>query len=183
MPGATTTAHEVADARGMLLPEDVALIQKYAKDLPPGVVVDLGAGAGTTSLAALQANRELLVDTYDIEQGPLDSVSQLMTNVYLAHRWRGFKMDSLAAAEIYKGNILSMVMLDTSHKYEATVEEIKTWAPLTPLIWFHDYTGPDSLGVFPAVNEAVALGILEIVEAAGWGVVCRTFPQSDPRWR
>ena len=173
-------AHELAVSRRMLDWEDVDLIQDMARSLGlEPMIVDLGAGSGTTA-AAIYAVRPLArVYTIDISEENLHWAQQFLTNCnYSLDRWAGIQRDSVEAAASFENESLDMVLIDTTHEYEGTVAELAAWVPnlkprigpLGGLLWCHDYRGLYP-GVTRAVDEAVVAGLIgrSEVRGLGWG--------------
>lgn len=166
----TTPAHDLARSRMFLLVEDVDLIISLVQSLPEKpVVADVGAGSGTTAMAVLGANEGAKIFTIDINPENVDWAEINLRAYYDTKNWQGVEADSLNAARLAADEYFDMVMLDTSHEYEATEQEIKAWLPKLKsggVFWFHDYIGSD---VKRAVDEAAALGLLEKIDQMGLG--------------
>lgn len=163
-------AHSLALTRLFLKTEDVDLIRRLVSELPEvPVVIDIGAGSGTTALAVF-AERELAhVTTIDHDQANIDWAALAVENAGFRATWASVTKDSVEAAAIFKNNGAHMIMLDTSHTHHDTRAEIAAWLPKLRskgIFWFHDYIGS---GVNLAVNEAVQLGLLKEISQEGLG--------------
>ncbi len=173
----TCAAHDLAKEHGQLLPEDVDLIQEMVRSLPehPVHVVDLGAGFGTTAVSVFTARPEN-VTVWSIDTNPQRIGSTLGSVARIARRsdWRALPLDALGDASYWpdwsRGVVIDMLMLDTSHEYEATKLELEAWLPwVRPggLLWLHDYT-PSYPGCVRAIDEAVKEGLIGHKETRGW---------------
>lgn len=170
-------AHALAISRRFLLVEDVDLIQEAVRTLPQDrsvLVVDLGAGSGTTALSVFDVRPEnVRVLTVDHDPVAMDSTRQCMTNAEYVQNWFGFLTesdDTLPAQALFAGPY-DMLMVDAGHEYEEVRRDLAAWLPLVReggIVWCHDFT-ESYPGVIAAVDEAVADGRLVFVKAAGWG--------------
>lgn len=173
-------AHELATARAFLRLEDVDFIRDVAHSLPENpIVVDLGAGGGTTALAVFAQRDDARILTVDEAEEALSSCEAVVTNIGRRAHWVGWLADSVEAASSFDREA-DLIMLDTSHAYEHTVREIEAWLPkLKPggVFWFHDYVDiGNGYGVDRAVDEAVRRGELSIMDVAGLGAACVKLP-------
>jgi 16S rRNA C1402 (ribose-2'-O) methylase RsmI len=67
--------------------------------------------------------------------------------------------DSLAAAEMFRGQELDMVFIDASHRYEDVLADIRAWLPKTRRLFAgHDYSR-DWPGVVRAVHQIFGTAI------------------------
>lgn len=167
----TTPAHELALSRLFLTVEDVDLIMSLVKNLPVKypVIADIGAGSGTTALAVMSQNARVKLTTIDISAENVNWTKLNVKPYYSLDRWDGIVSDSVLAAKLFEDRYFHMVMLDTSHEYEATKQEISAWLPKLKhegVFWFHDYIGSE---VDKAVDEAVKAGLLTEISRAGLG--------------
>lgn len=166
-------AHNLAVSRAFLREEDVDLIQEMVAMLPSSFVrvVDLGAGSGTTALAVLCSRKEnIQVITIDISQEALDWSQKAVENAGYLDKWKGICSDSKEDLEI---NFIDFLLLDTSHEYEDTKQELEVWLPKLKskaLIWLHDYEG-EYPGVKRALTRIRKKWIIEEigVKGLGWG--------------
>jgi predicted O-methyltransferase YrrM len=170
---------------GLITDEDADLIRRVATDLPEGsTVVDLGAGYGGTALAVLSSNPTVKVVSVDRNPDMLAHTRAALEQAGFLDRWEGLEMLSLEAPERFEDASLPLVLLDTSHEYEDTVQEIAAWLPkvrLEGFFWFHDYDAGNSpapppaeciaLGVKRAVDPVIEQGLLKGIERYGWSLL------------
>lgn len=167
-------AHALAESRRYLTSGDVDLIRRLCAVLDDEpIVVDLGAGSGTTAGAVFAERPSAFVMTVDIEQSAVDWAEAFITQAYPDTRlWCGLTCDSVWAARIFGDDTLDLLLIDSSHEYDHTVAEIAAWLPKVKrgaAIWCHDYTDLYP-GVRRAVDEAVASGVVEPVAQDGWSI-------------
>lgn len=168
-------AHKLAESRRMLVPEDVSLIRSLVRSLPERFVtiVDLGAGSGTTAGAVLaERTSNLLICTYDVSVDNMNWCEQFVKNIGGEKAWAGLVEDSVVASGLWEDRTVDMLMIDTSHEYEHTVQELRAWWPKLDagaVVWCHDYRGGYP-GVTQAVDEAVARGEYRKTKVRGLGI-------------
>jgi predicted O-methyltransferase YrrM len=176
----TCDAHALARSRAVLVEEDVDLIRDLVRSLADRtaiMVVDLGAGSGTTA-AAVFAERpaDVTVVTVDVDKQAIQWASRFIENIGVLDRWRGVQGDAAAMGRAWPASVpVDLVLLDASHEYEQTVAEIAAWRDVLRFgspMWLHDYVGYE--GVRQAVDEAVARGDLRVIEQRGLGIAVKT---------
>lgn len=176
--------YEVVRARGYLRDEDVDFIIELAASLPPEFVriADLGAGGGTTALAALtgRAGRTTQMITVDRDgAGVREAEIQVGVLGTEGAEWSGVVGDSAEAASQFLDVVFDMIMLDTSHEYDQTVAEFAAWLPLLSsggIFWCHDYLpaeGHPGYGCTQAIDEAIEREGLQILGIRGLGIGLR----------
>ena len=178
--------HAKAKATGIIHPRDVDLIRDAVRQLESGgIVVDLGAGWGATALAAFSERRDISVYSVDHDPTRIAAVKESLEDAGPGKFWVGVPKRSIEAAGFFGDETVALILLDTSHEYEDTVNEIKAWLPkllLEGLFWFHDYDAghgdvprplPQYLypGLQQAVDEAIARGELVELNRKGWSIL------------
>lgn len=185
----------------MLTESDVDLIQlavSVLDDVRDLRVYDLGAGSGTTAAAVLSVRPDNVHgSTLDIDQENLDWSRKFVTGTWPTgfvtqdhfpvekttmcsfdpphenSQWRWILSRSVPSWGV-KSRSIHLLMIDTSHEYEPTLEELTWWrSKMTPIhyVWLDDYfTYP---GVQQAVDEFVQKGALKILAKADQSVLCR----------
>jgi predicted O-methyltransferase YrrM len=146
------TAHNVVDWTGYLFHGEVDALQEWARSLPPSpVVVNIGAGNGTSGLAFLQARDDLSLTTIDVqlESSPFGCLEGEWAVFNLAGLWplpperyAWIHGDSKEAGKKWKGGPVDLVFVDGDHSYEGCAGDIRAWLPnVKPggLLVVHDY--------------------------------------------
>lgn len=170
-------AHALANSRGFLLEADVDLIQDLCKNLikEDPIVLDIGAGSGTTALSVLCVKPKAKVISLDISAEALRWTGLAIENAGFSSQWQGIDlaMHIVPDADL----VLDALLIDGDHSYKAVKKNVKFYWPLLRLggfVWLHDYSGPDpdSEGVKRAVDEfAEELSI--IGRTSGYSWACR----------
>lgn len=157
------TSESLADAFHYLYPAEVAALKKLALFLQPDpVVINIGAGSGTSGLAFLEARHDLCLVTIDIQAdnspfGCLFAEKQVIEEAGLAGRawyqicgdsvaagkkWPNFTAYNRTAAPYKRGKLVDLVFVDGDHTFEGASNDIKVWwKHLKPfgIMAIHDY--------------------------------------------
>lgn len=183
-------AQKVAEAFGYLTPPELALLQKCAKELADeSIIVNIGAGAGTSALAFIEARPDATVYTIDVQdashpEGSLEGERNAFREAGLFHllndNWFQIHYDSKAMGHDWLNEAMplaDLVYIDGEHSYEGCAGDIAAWLPnLVPggLLAIHDYkkaqNDPREYGrnhPFPGVDQAVD----DLLVDAGYKVV------------
>src|SRR3990172_2796206 len=155
------TARRLAQWQGYLSLPELEYLQSLARDLPPNpVIVNLGAGAGTSTFAFLEARPDAVVFSVDL----LLRESETTTNEHLrlaeappdiAARCIKIWGDSQRVGKAWPGYV-DMVFVDADHSYDGCKGDILAWRDKCDALAFHDYGSPHWPGVADAVNELMA---------------------------
>lgn len=173
------TSSELRDAFRYLFPKELDALKECSRclyDEPEPIIVNIGSGAGTSTLAFLEANPLVTVYSVDkqLEDSPLGCLSaerRVVEQAGYQDRLIQIHNDSMLAGyqwleeEPYR--YVDIVFIDGDHSYEGCKGDIEAWLPnLKPggLLLIHDYN-KESL-VFdpqlhphpkpwPGVNKAV----------------------------
>lgn len=165
-------AHELAVSRRFLEWEDVDLIRHLVSMIPEPAarVVDLGAGSGTTALSVFaERPTGVHVWTVDHHEEALMWSGKAVANIGRSADWTPILGKSVNIPPLEDGGF-DLLLLDTSHEYEDTIQELEIWLPRLrgeKLVWCHDYRGYP--GVTQAVDELVGLGVLKQIDVRGLG--------------
>lgn len=149
---------KLAAAFGMQTPREVLALRVLSYALPDApVIVNIGAGTGTSSLAFAESRTDAKIYTVDIsEGGPFGG----MQNEVNAFEGLGLQLpsqvlgDSIAVGTDWGREQADMVFIDGDHSYEGCLGDIEAWLPHLKkggFLALHDY-GRD---VWPAVEQAV----------------------------
>lgn len=184
---ARDNALRLAASRMYLMREDVLTIQMLVErlDTParnPLMVIDLGAGSGTTALAVLDVRDDARIVTVDIDQANLDWAGKAVRNVYPQANWQPMLQDAADTewAKMLLHDVpLDLLLHDASHERAHVEADLRAWIPmLAPgaLIWVHDWASPpqswgqpDSPGVALAIQTLVDEGLLVTLGTDGLG--------------
>jgi predicted O-methyltransferase YrrM len=153
-------AHDLGNAFGFLFPEEIELLEKIAKELPAkAVVINIGAGVGTSSLTLAEQRADLKIYTVDISpggpHGGLQNEVNAFANANLSGRLPTQVLgDSSAVGRSWSRGPADLVIIDGDHSDRGVRADIAAWLPhVKPggLVAFHDY----ERDVWPAVQLAV----------------------------
>jgi predicted O-methyltransferase YrrM len=159
------TSYQVADQTTLMGHGEIDIMKKHTMTLPEGaIVVIIGAGAGTSSLAVLETRPDVVIFSID-------------TVFPTEHRYTPGEKENLKRAGFWNdGHVIQvrgrsqligkvwpipydMIFIDGDHRYEFVKEDIELWIPKAKpdaVIMFHDYAihkiKPKS-GVKRAVDE------------------------------
>jgi predicted O-methyltransferase YrrM len=163
----TKTSEEWSEAFGFLYPGEVAGLKELARGLPPTpVVVNVGAGVGTSGLAFLESREDLLLFTVDIEGGisPTGGLGNERFAFEKADidpdRYKQLRSDSINMAKVWSYGQVDLVFIDGEHSHEYVAVEGPLWYKhVKPggVIAFHDY-GAEFWGALVEAINAMALG-------------------------
>jgi predicted O-methyltransferase YrrM len=179
-------ASEVRAAFKYLFPAELPALQRLVNMLPDHpVVVNIGAGAGTSGLAILETRPDVTLYTIDVQdesspfgclEGERDVVRRAGLGARWDHTWFQIQGDSKQVAASWHVVPVDLVFVDGDHSYEGCVGDIEGWMPRIRqggIIAIHDYRkaeipetpdGPHPMP-WPGVDRAVAdllLGRYEI---------------------
>jgi hypothetical protein len=150
-------------------------------DCSPCVVINVGAGAGTSGLAILESRPDVILHTVDIQDedspfGCLYAERQVCTEAgyHLGENWYQHHIDSKELAKVWT-EPADYVFVDGDHTYEGCAGDILGWLPRIHAggyIAVHDYrkddipTGPDGFhasGPHPVALEGVDQAVDELL--------------------
>ena len=146
-----TTAESVRDAFHYMYPDELPFLKGLAQSLPADpVIINIGAGAGTSGLAFLECRNDSIVHTIDITDesspfGCLQGERVVVEGAGLAHlkgdRWNQHHGDSKDVGRKWLTKV-DMVFVDGDHSYDGCRGDIEIWLKhVKPggLIIVHDY--------------------------------------------
>jgi hypothetical protein len=153
------TSHQLVDWQGYLTHNEVAAIQALAAELPlDAIVVKIGAGAGTDTIAILEITEDIILFSVDILAGE----SPATTNEHLRLIENGYDQSGCVVRIWGDSKVCGLrwpisvdfLLIDGDHSEEGLAGDIKTWfrhVKSGGFISFHDYDEPK----WPAVKETV----------------------------
>lgn len=136
---------------------EVEAIKSIKKLIPKDpVIVNIGAGVGTSALAFLEMSPDAWLTTVDIKEEALhrESVALKRAGINLT-RYEQVRSDSIRFGKEWKAPI-DVLFVDGKHTYDYVSKEIRVWAPHVKehgFIFFHDY-GKENPG-WEQVKQAV----------------------------
>lgn len=144
------TAETLQQAFHYLYPAEIPALKTLARMLPANpVVINIGAGAGTSGLAFLESRPDLTIYTVDIqdESSPFGCLegerNELLAGGYvLGERWHQIHGDSKAIGRNWFYGPVNLVFVDGDHSYEGAAGDITAWLPHIEkggIIAVHDY--------------------------------------------
>lgn len=139
-----------------LFPDELTALKDLAQMLPSDpLVINIGAGAGTSGLAFLESRADLTLYTVDIQEddspfGCLIAEARIIAAATVEKcypdsykpRWGQYHMDSKMLASIWVFNPVDMVFIDGDHSYEGCKGDILGWLPHIKkggILAIHDY--------------------------------------------
>ena len=159
-------SHGLADWLGYLSHEEIDFLKSLAQLLPrQPMVVNLGAGGGTSALAFLEARPDLLLCSIDIQEessplGCLEGERRAVEQSGLAWQGRLIQIwdDSREVGRNWQQGQVDMVFVDGDHSYDGCRGDIEAWLPnVRPsgILALHDYRQPGEEKTWPGVADAV----------------------------
>lgn len=153
------TAYELSDWQGYMTHEEIDAMKSLANILPPyAVIVKIGAGAGTDTLAILEERKNVVIFSIDIAAGEQPH----LTNEHLRLKECGYDEtgqviriwgDSKLVSKKWPMKI-NWLHIDGDHSEEGIKGDLLSWFRYViedGFISFHDYDDP----VWPAVKLIV----------------------------
>lgn len=169
------TSETLRDAFRYLYPDELPLLKSLPIliDRSPCVVVNIGAGSGTSGLAFLESRQDLILHTIDITKddspfGCLYAERQVCeaAGYALGERWFQHHGDSKVVARDWQNGLVDLVFVDGAHEEEDCAGDILGWLPHIRsggLMAVHDYKkgdlAPNPNGPHPLVWGGVDLAV------------------------
>lgn len=156
----TNYSYDLSRAFGMQTPKEVYTLRVLAWSLPENpVIVNIGAGTGTSSLAFAESRRDAKIYTVDISDGgPLGGMENEV-NAFNDTNDSGLTLptqivgDSKSIGKTWR-EPADLVFIDGDHSYQGCLGDIQAWRKhVKPggLLALHDY----DRDVWPDVARAV----------------------------
>ena len=163
-------ALELANAFGFLFPGEVFLIQAIAQSLKDNaVMVCLGTGVGTGSLAMAEMKPDAKLYSIDISEGGPYGGLENERNAFYAANIHPYPLQTLGDSTkvhsrwdvISKNAKIDFLFIDADHSEEALTKDIDGWALFVRkggYIAFHDYESVNWHSVTSVVDEKMKDG-------------------------
>ena len=142
------TSESIQQAFHYLFPNEVPELKRLALFLPENsMVVNIGAGAGTSTLAFLEARPDLRVVSIDKEAKPsplgsLHSERKVIVAAGYIHRLEQIEGDSREVGRKWKRPPVDLVFVDGDHSLEGCAGDVLCWLRHLKsggLMVLHDY--------------------------------------------
>lgn len=151
-------AHDLAEKHGMLSGDEVDLLQECAMLLPSDpVIINMGAGVGTSAVAFLEIRPDCFIFSIDrkivpaeadaINEANLDASRclRVLTNTGHAGKNWPFRVD--------------LIFGDAAHHLDGVREEVSRWRPRMKnngIYIFHDYGHPNIPGLKELIDDLMS---------------------------
>jgi len=150
-------AHQLADKHGMMDRAEVDLLQACARQLPANpVVVNIGAGAGTSVVAILEVAPTAFI--FSIDPKAVAEEAQALSGAGLDARRVVRLLGKSQAVGAYWPFPVDLCFVDGNHSDEAVTGDITVWKrQVRPggFMLFHDYHHYNLPGLSPIVDKAM----------------------------
>lgn len=180
---------------GMIAAEDVALLQRVAREIPEGAIVEIGAYRGKSAIALALAARDRLyagkplvysiephaefVGVYGGRFGAADRAAyyRAVTEAGCGQEIALIALPSVQAAKAWDAPI-ALLFIDGDHTLDGVRADVAAWLPFVVrggMVIFDDAHDP-GIGPFVVVSELLAGGAYEIVATTSKMRVLRRIP-------
>ena len=163
----TLTPYDITGEAFWFQRYDVDTLRQLVLTLPPSpVVVNIGAGFGTSALTIVEARADAFVFSIDICERPDEELHLRMAGLWEQHRVvriLGRSQDIGVRWPL----AVAMVFVDGEHSQDGVMADARAWLPaIQPggIIAFHDY-GRESLPGVKAGVDIVMVGYEVILHA------------------
>jgi predicted O-methyltransferase YrrM len=155
---------KLAQAFGYLTQGEVKVLCEVSHNLPHDpVVVNIGAGAGTSSLVMAESRPDARIFTVDISpggwMGGMENEKNAFRDAGIENRLpTQILSDSQEAGQSWTGEKIDMLIIDADHSYSGCKGDYEAWQKHLRsggVILFHDYDRKEWPDVRVAVDEAM----------------------------
>lgn len=154
-------AYRYSDWIGYLYRSDVDLLIRLARELPDNpIVINIGAGIGTSGLCFMEARPDLILYSIDVNDFPnpygglVNERTAMRDNGFLEQsRFHQILGDSAQVGKDWTGGLIDMVFVDGEHTWDQVTADVQNWLPHVKqggIMAFHDYHSP----FFPGIPDA-----------------------------
>ena len=152
------TSKDLADKYGMMDRGEVELLKKCAEQLREDpIVVNIGAGFGTSSAAILEARPNALIFSIDKDPQPQERENLVKCGLDFTRCIRILGLSWEVGIHFPFG--VDLIFVDGSHEKSSIHKDVVTWLPKVSsdgIILFHDYNHPRAPGVTKIVDRVMA---------------------------
>jgi len=149
------TPYTLSDWINYLSHSEIDLLTELTQKLPPKpLIINIGAGVGTSALTFLSARPDSIVLTSEItyDANPYGGVENELGILQRAGfldqgRYNFIVGDSIVTGKDYRGPKADLVFIDGDHEYESCLGDIQTWWPHLKehgYVAIHDYEKLDA---------------------------------------
>ena len=163
-----TASRTALDIDGWMFADELVWLSEQAAKAASVAEIGCWKGRSTFALLSACAGPVYAVDHFRGTLGEPDHAEALdgavrrefLENCGGFPNLRMIERDSLAAAEMFRGQELDFVFIDASHHYQDVLADIRAWLPKTRrLIAGHDYSPSCWPGVVQAVDEVFGANV------------------------
>jgi len=141
----------------MVVPTDIhehlATLYLLTVELQLKNILELGTRTGESTIAFLQAAKEIGGTVTSVDIDPCPDAKKLVEKNNLDEKWKFIQMDDL---DLTWNQPIDHLFIDTAHTYEHTLKELKKFEPMVRqggIISLHDIIGAPE--VLTAINEYI----------------------------
>jgi predicted O-methyltransferase YrrM len=154
----TATAYDFTGEAFWFQRHDVDTLRQLVLTLPPSpVVVNIGAGFGTSALTIVETRRDAFVFSIDVHERPDEMFHLKDAGLWAQHRVVRILGRSQDAGRHWPGWI-DMAFVDGDHSRTGVATDARVWLRrIKPggIIAFHDYGHPSLPGVKEGIDDVM----------------------------
>jgi len=152
------TSEDLARTYGMMIVEEVQVLKECVDMLPEKpIIVNIGAGVGTSAAAILETRPNAFIFSVDKDRAPEEQVNLVKCGLN-PHRCVRLLGRSQAIG-LHFPIAIDLLFVDGAHYDEAVKNDILMWLPKVAdggIAVFHDYKHPNVPGLTTIVDEAMS---------------------------
>ena len=155
----TYTALSLSKEFRMMSPPEVVLLQDCAMQLPSApVVVNIGAGPGTSAVAVLEVRKDAFIFSVDHKLEPRERTALDKTGLSKEHRvWR--VLGDSSKVGLFWPYPIDLCFVDGAHHDSAVIADIEAWKPKVKpggFMLFHDYKNVNVISLVAIIDDMMA---------------------------